>query len=47
MNFDKTLSIITVAGIIGLLILNYQGTVAVAETVSKGTVDYVKAVQGR
>lgn len=47
MNFDKTLSIITVAAIVGLLILNYQGTVQVAQAVSSGTVDYIKAVQGR
>lgn len=45
-SFDKILSIITMAGIIGLLILNADGTVKVVDALSSATTSYVGAVQG-
>lgn len=46
MNFDRILSIVTMAGIIGLLILNADKTVKVVDAVSSATTSYVGAVQG-
>ena len=45
-NFDKVLTTITFAGIIGLLILNASGTVKVVNALSSATTSYVGAVQG-
>lgn len=41
------LSTITVAAIIGLIVLNYQGSAAVFNSLGSNAVNYVTAVQGR
>lgn len=46
-NFNVILSTITVGALVGLVILNFQGSQAVFGTLGKDAVDYVKAVQGR
>lgn len=46
-NFNAVLSTITVAGIFGLIILNYQGSAAVFNTLGSNAVNYLTAVQGR
>ena len=46
-DFNKTLSIITFAGIAGLVVLNYKGANALLHTVAGATTGYVKTVQGR
>lgn len=45
--FDKLLSAATMAGIAGLLILNWRGTNELLKTISSATTGYVKTVQGR
>lgn len=47
MNFDKWLSVITTAGVVGLLILNARNTAEVFNAAGGNIVNYVKAVQGR
>lgn len=47
MNFDRTLSIITGAALIGLLILNYNAAAAIFKGLSDASTGYIKAVQGR
>jgi hypothetical protein len=46
-NFNRTLSLITMAGIAGLLVLNWRGSNALLHTVANATTGYVKTVQGR
>lgn len=46
-NFNRTLSLITMAGIAGLLVLNWRGANALLHTVAGATTGYVKTVQGR
>lgn len=45
--FDKVLSLITFAGIAGLVILNYKGANTIFGTLSSSANTYVKTVQGR
>jgi len=45
--FDRILSMITTAAVIGLIILNYKGSTAVIQATSAATVDYISAIQGR
>ena len=47
MNFNAILSTITVGAIIGLIVLNYQGSAAVFNSLGANAVNYVTAVQGR
>ena len=47
MDFDKALTIVTFAGLFGLVILNFQGSTAVVNAIGGQTASYVKAVQGR
>lgn len=47
MKFDSILSTITVAAIAGLVILNFQGSVAILKGASDAVNSYVSAVQGR
>lgn len=45
--FDRILSMVTTAAIIGLIVLNYKGSTQVIQATSAATVDYISAIQGR
>lgn len=45
--FNRYLSLVTFAGIAGLVILNWRGANTLLATTAKATTDYVRAVQGR
>jgi nitrogen regulatory protein PII-like uncharacterized protein len=47
MNFNRTLSIVTMAGIAGLVVLNYKGANVLLHSVAGATTGYLKTVQGR
>lgn len=46
-NFNRTLSLVTMAGIAGLLVLNWKGANTLLHTVAGATTGYVRTVQGR
>jgi hypothetical protein len=47
MNFDRTLSTITTAALVGLVVLNWQGSTKVIQSIAGAVVDYVSSIQGR
>lgn len=47
MQFDKILSTVTAAALVGLVVLNWQGSTKLVQSIAGATVDYVSAIQGR
>jgi hypothetical protein len=46
-DLNRTLSLVTTAAVLGLFVLNWQGTAKLIQAIAAGTVDYVSVVQGR
>ena len=46
-DFNRVLTLLTFAGIAGLVILNYQGANTIFKTLGSTANTYVKTVQGR
>jgi hypothetical protein len=47
MNFDRWFTLATMAGLVGLAVLNPQGTTQIIAQAGKSLSDYVTTVQGR
>ena len=47
MDFNRVLSVLTMAGLAGLVILNYQGASTLFSTLGSQATHYVSTVQGR
>jgi hypothetical protein len=46
-NFDRTLTTITSAALIGLFVLHFEGTAKLIQAIATGTTQYIGAIQGR
>jgi hypothetical protein len=47
MDLNRWFSIATMAGLVGLVVLNYRGATQLFNAISDATINYVRTVQGR